>query len=189
MTKINLLPWREAHRKEKNNEYYVTLAICGLIAAAGVFGGYKFFDDKIAFQDKRNDRLNREIAMLQEQLEEIKTLEETKANLLSRMEIIQELQGQRPVIVHTFQDIATNLPDGVFLTSMKQLDDKHLVLEGRAESNARVSALMRQMDQSEYFKEPKLEVIAADKKLGHSTFKLSLLQVTPQAEEESLDGI
>jgi len=189
MTKINLLPWRETHRKDTNNKYYATIAMFALLAGGIVFGGYKFVDDKVAFQKKRNDRLNREIALLAKELEEIQALEETKNNLLARMEIIQQLQGQRPVIVHSFQELAENIPDGVFLTALKQQGEQQVVLEGRAESNARVSALMRRLDQSEYYTNPRLDVIAADKQVGFSTFKLELTQVSPHMKKEETDGI
>ena len=158
--------------------------------AAGIgFGGFKYAEDKVNFQTKRNDRLNHEIALLQEELKEIEELEETKNNLLARMEIIQQLQGQRPQIVHTFNEIATRLPDGIFLTSMQQSGESQLILEGRAESNARVSALMRRMDRSEYFTKPRLDVIESDKDDSISTFKLSLVQDKPKTEQESDNGI
>ena len=189
MTRINLLPWRETYRREKNNEFYVVLGLCMAIAAGIGFGGYKFAEGKVDFQEERNARLNSEIALLQAELKEIEALEETKNNLLARMEIIQQLQGQRPQIVHTFQEIATRLPEGVYLTSMKQVGEKQLVLEGRAESNARVSALMRRMDRSDYFTQPRLEVIEADKADGISTFRLSVVQERPNNDAESTDGI
>jgi len=182
-TQINLLPWREAHRKSKNTEFFVVLGICGALAGLVGFGGFKFAEDKVNFQKDRNGRLNEEIAYLQEELEEIKELEETKNNLLARMEIIQQLQGQRPQIVHTFHEVATRIPDGVFLKSLKQAGDDRMVVEGRAESNARVSALMRTLDRSDYFSQPKLEVIEADKTDGISTFRLLMKQVTPKSEE------
>lgn len=189
MTRINLLPWRETHRIEKNNEFYVVLGFCMALAAAVGYGGFKYAQDKVNFQNSRNDRLQTEIALLQEELKEIKELEETKNNLLARMEIIQQLQGQRPQIVHTFHELATRLPDGIFLTSMRQRDDKQLELQGRAESNARVSALMRRMDRSEYFTSPKLEVIESDRLDGISTFRLNVVQDRPNSERESDNGI
>jgi len=189
MTKINLLPWRETHRQEKNKEFYIKLAMFALLGAGIVFGHYKYVEDQVSFQNKRNAKLDNEIFALQKELEEIKLLEETKNNLLARMDIIQQLQGQRPLIVHTFDEIATSVPDGVFLTGLKQEGDKSLVIEGRAESNARVSALMRRMDQSDYFTNPILEVIAADKELGFSTFKLSIDQDAPKPEKEADNGI
>ena len=189
MTKINLLPWRETHRKETNQSFYMTIGMFALLAGGLAFGGYKYVDDKVAFQEKRNQRLNSEIALLARELEEIQALEETKNNLLARMEIIQQLQGQRPIIVHSFQELALNIPDGVFLTALKQEGENNVVLEGRAESNARVSALMRRLDQSEYYTEPRLEVIAADKNVGFSTFKLGMSQISPNQKKDESDGI
>jgi len=184
MTKINLLPWRETHRREKNNEFYVVLGLVAAIAAGIGFGGLQFAKDKVQFQEKRNARLNTEIDLLQEELAAIRELETTKNNLLARMKIIQELQGQRPQIVHTFHEVATRLPDGVFLTTMKQHGANQLVIEGRAESNARVSALMRRMDRSEYFSKPTLDVIKANVDDGISEFKLSVTQMKPKSDGE-----
>ena len=191
MTRINLLPWRETHRREKNNEFYVVLGLCLALAAGIGFAGFKFAEDKVNFQVKRNDRLENEIALLQAELKEIEALEETKNKLLARMEIIQQLQGQRPQIVHTFHEIAQRLPDGVYLTKMEQLGESRLVLEGRAESNARVSALMRRMDRSDFFGSPKLEVIEQDKQDRVSDFRLSVVQERPnnKEEQEAINGI
>jgi len=189
MTRINLLPWRETHRIETNNEFYVAMGLCMFLAAAIGFGGFKFAEDKVKFQEQRNGRLDSEIALLQEELKEIKELEETKNNLLARMEIIQQLQGQRPQIVHTFHEIASRLPDGIYLTSMKQKGGSQLVLEGKAESNARVSALMRRMGRSDYLKEPRLKVIETSKEDGIASFELNLVQDRPSTDRESDDGI
>ena len=189
MTRINLLPWREAHRREKNNEFFVILGLCMALAAGVGFGGFKYAEDKVDFQAKRNARLDTEIALLQEELREIKLLEKTKNDLLERMEIIQKLQGERPQIVHTFHEAAVNIPDGVYLTAMKQAGNDRLVIEGRAESNARVSALMRRMDRSESFSRPRLEVIEADKDDRISTFKLSVVQDKAKTGENIDDGI
>lgn len=188
MTRINLLPWRETHRIEKNNEFYVVLGLCMALAAAVGFGGFKFAEDKVTFQQQRNSLLETEIALLQEELKEIKELETTKNNLLARMEIIQQLQGLRPQIVHTLHEVAKRIPDGVFLTSMKQVGEKQLILEGRAESNARVSALMGQMDRSDYFSKPRLQIIESDRNDRISTFKLNIQQDIPNSEKERSDG-
>jgi len=188
MTRINLLPWRETHRLEKNKEFYTALGLCMALAAGVGFAGFKYVEDKVNFQNKRNNRLNSEIALLQTELRAIRALEETKNDLLSRMEIIQQLQGKRPQIVHTFDEIASRIPDGIYLTAMKQQGDNQLQLEGRAESNARVSALMRRMDKSDFFKNPRLDVITSDQEQSISTFKLSLEQDRPQVKKESDDG-
>ena len=190
MTRINLLPWRETHRREKNNEFFVLLGLCMAVAAGVGFGGFKYAEDKVGFQEGRNARLESEIAQLQEELAAIKTLEKTKNDLLERMEIIQKLQGERPHIVHTFHEAALSVPDGVYLTDMRQQGANRLVLEGKAESNARVSALMRRMDRSEYFSNPRLEVIEVDKDDDRvSEFTLSVRQERPKTEESADDGI
>ena len=191
MTRINLLPWRETHRREKNNEFFVVLGLCMAVAAGVGFAGFKYVQDKVTFQDRRNARLDREIALLQEELREIKALERTKNDLLERMEIIQKLQGERPQIVHAFQEAALNVPDGVYLTDMKQVAGNRIEIQGRAESNARVSALMRRMDRSEYFSDPRLEIIQANEDESISTFKLSVVQTKPKGddgEEVPVDG-
>lgn len=189
MTRINLLPWRESRRIKKNKQFYVAMGFCVAIAAGVGFGGFKYAEDKVNFQIERNDRLNSEIALLAEELKAIEKLEETKNDLLARMDIIQQLQGKRPQIVHTFQEIATRIPDGIYLTSMKQVGDETLELKGRAESNARVSALMRRMDNSDYFTKPMLESITSEKDSMISTFNLNLQQFRQKTKTESNDDI
>lgn len=188
-TNINLLPWRETHRKEKNIEFGVAVGIAALIAAAIGFGGYKYAAEEVSHQASRNARLDGEIAKLQLELKEIEKLEETKNNLLSRMEVVQQLQSLRPQVVHLFQEVAENLPDGVYLTSMNQQAQDQLVIEGRAESNARVSALMRRLDRSSFLKNPTLELIEANKTEGFSTFKMNLYQVVPKLDEDETNGL
>lgn len=183
MTRINLLPWRETYRKQKQNEFFSFLFV-GILCATGVtFAGMQFMQSKIDFQNSRNGYLESEIQALQRELNEIKELESTKNNLLARMEIIQTLQSQRPQLVHIFHELANRLPDGIYLTSMEQKSDK-MILEGRAESNARVSALMRKLSQSDWFDSPLLEIIQADQQEGISTFKLSMVLATPESENE-----
>jgi len=184
MTRINLLPWRETHRREKNNEFCIALGLCAAIAAGIGLGGFKYAEGNVKFQEKRNARLDHELALLEEELREIEELEETKNNLLARMDIIQELQGKRPQIVHTFYEVASRIPDGVHLTEMKQEGEKQLVIAGKAESNARVSALMRKMDESEYLTSPVLESIEAKEKDAISTFKFSVVQHLPKPESQ-----
>jgi len=189
MTRINLLPWRETRRIEKNKQFCVMLGLSVALAAGVGFGGFKYSEDKVNFQAKRNDRLNYEIALLAEELQAIRKLEDTKDDLLARMDVIQELQGQRPQIVHTFQEIATRMPDGIYLTSMKQTNQDLLELQGRAESNARVSALMRRMDESDYFTKPELDSITSEKDSMISTFKLNLQQYRKNKKKEPTDDI
>ena len=189
MTRINLLPWRESRRVEKNKEFGVAMGICLAIAAGVGFAGFKQAEDKANFQSQRNERLNTEIALLAEELEAIRQLEDTKTDLLARMDVIRQLQGQRPHIVHTFHEIAARMPDGIYLTSMKQSGDDVLELRGRAESNARVSTLMRRMDSSDYFTQPVLESISSEKDSVISAFKLNLKQFGLANNPESDDDI
>ena len=185
MAKINLLPWREEERRQQTKQFGVTAMVTGLIAAGVVFAGSKFAQNKIDYQQSRNDYMQREIDKLKAELKEIEELESTKSNLLARMDIIQELQTKRPQVVHTFQELAERVPEGAYLLSMKQDNDK-LSLEGRADSNARVSTLMRNLDASDWFKQPGLEVIQSAKNSGVSTFKLRLSQSVAKADDTQL---
>lgn len=175
MAKINLLPWREEERRIKAKEFGIGALVTAVIGAGVVFTGMRFAQQKIEYQQDRNVYMQREVDKLKAELKEIEELESTKANLLARMDVIQELQTKRPQVVHTFQELAQRIPDGVFLLSMKQ-DKDRLAFEGRADSNARVSTLMRNLDASDWFKQPGLEVIQSAKDSGISTFKLRLSQ-------------
>lgn len=174
MAKINLLPWREEKRRQQTREFGLTLAFVGVLGAGVVFAGMQFAQQKIDYQEARNRYLQKEINQLQKELEEIKELESTKANLLARMDIIQQLQAKRPQVVHTFEQLAKRMPDGVFFKGLAQ-EQGRLVLEGMADSNARVSTLMRSLDDSGWFKNPTLDVIETSES-GVSKFKLYLSQ-------------
>jgi type IV pilus assembly protein PilN len=158
MPRINLLPWREKQRLRRRNQFFAGLA--GGVAAAGVvialanwiMGGI------IANQDERNDLLKAEIAQLDKKIAEILDLEAAKDRLLARMAIIEQLQRSRPEIVHVFDELVSALPDGVYLTSVKQTG-KRLEIRGNAESNTRVSAFMRNIDRSKWLTQPDLQVV------------------------------
>ncbi len=185
MAKINLLPWREEQRSQRTKEFGISALFTAIVGAAVVFAGMNYVQTKIDHQQARNNYLQREVDKLKAELKEIEELESTKSNLLARMDIIQELQTKRPQVVHTFQELAARVPDGVFLLSMKQ-DKDRLTFEGRADSNARVSTLMRNLDASDWFKEPGLDVIQSAKDSGISTFKLRLSQSVAPAEDTQL---
>lgn len=188
MAKINLLPWREEQRRLQAQQFGVTALFTAIVAAGVVFAGAKFAQGKIEHQEARNNYMQQEINKLKAELKEIEELESTKANLLARMDIIQELQTKRPQVVHTFQELAERVPEGVYLMSMKQ-DNDRLSLEGRADSNARVSTLMRNLDASDWFKQPGLEVIQSAKNSGISTFKLGLSQSVAPANDSQVAAI
>ena len=121
MAKINLLPWREDQRAEKAKKFGISAILTALIGAGIVFAGIRYAEQKIDHQESRNAYLQNEIDLLKKDLKEIEELESTKANLLARMDIIQELQTRRPQVVHTFQELAERVPDGVYLQSMRCL--------------------------------------------------------------------
>jgi type IV pilus assembly protein PilN len=193
MTRINLLPWREELRQERQKQF-VTLLILTVVLAAAIVGLIHFhLNAKINYQEARNRYLQTEIAKLDEKIKEIRELRKLRKSLIERMEVIQDLQASRPSIVHLFTELVTTVPEGVYLKTLKQEGDK-LHLTGAAESNARVSSYMRNMSNSEWLKEPNLDVIEIkDKKVQRiSSFILKVKQTSPNAEqaneEESMGG-
>jgi len=158
MPRINLLPWREEQRRERKLRFLVSLGGATIGAIAVTFVGYLLFNSMIAAQERRNQLLTDQIAQLDKQIEEINNLESAKQKFIARMDIIEKLQRSRPEIVHVFDEIVHTLPDGAYLTSVKQTD-KRLKFEGVAQSSTRVSAFMRNIDASEWLKNPELEVV------------------------------
>ncbi len=183
MAQINLLPWREELRKQKTVEF---AALAGVIAIGAllVVAGLRFHAGHLADHQKaRNQFMQNQIDILNTKLQQIKDLESTKANLLARMNIIQELQRSRPEIVHLFEELVLTIPEGVWLNTIQQ-SGKTIRLEGNAESNARVSAYMRNLEASDWLKNPILEVIQAEKEGRIAQFKLSLQQESENEDEE-----
>jgi type IV pilus assembly protein PilN len=188
MPRINLLPWREEQRTLRRNQFFMALGVTVGVAAIILVLGYVTFNTVVDNQRTRNDFLKAEIASLDKRIEAIIDLEEKKDNLLERMEIIEQLQRSRPGIVHVFEELVHTLPDGVYLTSVKQNGDR-LEIAGSAESNTRVSALMRNIDQSEWLTAPDLEVVevrADQDAAGNraSRFTVFAQQVAQPAEDE-----
>jgi len=178
MPRINLLPWREEQRTERKLKFTIALGGAALAACAFSFIAYLLFGSMISGQIARNDMLREEIKKLDRQIEEINSLENDKQKFISRMEIIEKLQRSRPEIVHVFDEIVRTLPEGAYLTGVKQTDKK-MKFEGVAQSSTRVSAFMRNIDSSEWLKNPELEVIETkkDNSIG-SSFTLFADQVT-----------
>lgn len=187
MARINLLPWREELRRQQTKDFATHAGLSAVLAGLIVFYGWYHVGGLIDHQNARNQYLQQQIRVLQGELREIEELESTKEKLLARMNIIQRLQTQRPQVVHLFFELAQTLPDGVFLTGIDQVDDR-ITLEGFAESNARVSAYMRNLDGSDWLKQPKLEVIEAEKDERISRFKLHLKQTAPNDSESDGRG-
>jgi type IV pilus assembly protein PilN len=179
MTRINLLPWRELLRKEREREFYTIAGGAAFIMGLVIIYIHFHMVGVIETQNGRNAFLEKEIAEVESQITDIKRLESEKSQLLARMKVIEELQGQRPQMVHLFDEVVKALPDGVFLTNIKQTGSS-VAIEGVAQSNARVSAFMRNIDASHWLAEPKLNVIEAltgkDNQKG-SKFILNIKQV------------
>lgn len=189
MAHINLLPWREALRKEKQQEFLAITVFAALVTGVVFFFIHTHMEGLIEYQQARNQFLENEIKILDKRIEEIKELEATKKALLDRMKIIQELQIARPGIVHLFDEMVTTLPEGLYITSLKQ-SDTTLTITGKAESNARVSAYMRNLEGSPWLKTAKLEIIETktDEAQRISDFKLTIEQTTPGAPETAEGG-
>lgn len=160
MPHINLLPWREELRKRRNKEFAV-MALVAVLLMGGVVAGVDWhFKQRIAFQNDRNAFLEMQIVALDKKIKEIQDLDREKERLLARMRIIQELQSSRPEIVHVVDSIVKTLPEGVFYTTIKQTG-RSINMVGVAQSNARVSSLMRQLESSDWFENPNLVEIKA----------------------------
>ena len=186
MPRINLLPWREGQRKERKLAFLVALGVAVLAAIVTTFAVYLMYDSMIAGQQRRNQTLRTQIKMLDKQIEEINNLETEKQKFIARMEIIEKLQRSRPGIVHVFDEIVKTLPDGVYLTGVQQVNagtNKRLKFDGVAQSSTRVSSFMRNIDASDWLRNPELEVVQTAKGPG-SNFTLTADEVLPGATEE-----
>ena len=191
MARINLLPWRAERRKQRQKEFSILLGLSALGAVLVSFLMVGYYNAQISGQNGRNQYLTDQIALVQKQIDEIKLLDEKKAKLLARKEIIEKLQANRSQMVHLFDSLVRTIPDGVILTSIKQ-DEDTLTLEGRAQSNARVSTYMRNLEGSGWMTKPDLSIIEAkgeDKSLPNE-FKLSVKLANPNApKDEDGDGV
>jgi type IV pilus assembly protein PilN len=184
MPRINLLPWREGQRKERKLAFLVALGVAALAAGVASFAAYLMYNSMIEAQQHRNDMLRAEIKTLDKQNEEINDLETRKQKYIARMEIIEKLQRSRPEIVHVFDEIVRTLPEGVYLTAIKQ-NDKKLKFEGVAQSSTRVSSFMRNIDGSQWLRNPELEVVQTTKGSGPgSSFTLSAYQVSTAGPDD-----
>lgn len=183
MARINLLPWREERRAALQKQFLVVLAGMAVFGALLVFLGDRYMSALIEHQNGRNNYLQQHIAELNRQVAEIRELEKRRAELLERMEIIQGLQGKRPVIVRIFDEAVRTMPDGAYFLDMTR-SGENIKVSGKAESNNRVSSLMRKLDSSLWFKDPNLTSVKAAPDFGEqgSQFQLSFKITSPDAE-------
>lgn len=188
MTRINLLPWREELRQEQKKQFALMAAMTFVLAAAIVGLIHVQMQAKIDYQLSRNRFMTNEIQKLDEEIKEISELQKVRRSLVERMEVIQDLQGSRPSIVHLFTEIVSTVPNGVYLESLTQTGS-NLLINGEAESNARVSTYMRNLQASAWLKDPNLTVIEIEDKTVNriSTFTLTVKQTSPNATEDEKD--
>jgi type IV pilus assembly protein PilN len=158
MPRINLLPWREAQRKERKLAFLVALGAAGVAALVSTFAFNLYFNSMISAQEARNQRLQDEIRVLDKQIEKINDLEQQKQNFIARMQVIEKLQRSRPEIVHVFDELVRTLPDGAYLTGVKQTNSR-LKIDGVAQSSTRVSTFMRNIDSSQWLRNPELDIV------------------------------
>ncbi|WP_096086057.1 PilN domain-containing protein [Agaribacterium haliotis] len=185
MARINLLPWREELRQEKKKEFLTQLVGVVIVVALGCYLWVQTVDSSIEGQKTRNRMLTDEIASLQKQVTEIKELKKKKKELEERMRVIQDLEGKRSIIVHYFDELTKNVPDGVYFTSVRRRGNL-ISIEGVSESNQRISALMRNLNQSPYFANPNLKSVTAKPELGGQAgvFLMDLDATQPSADKE-----
>jgi type IV pilus assembly protein PilN len=163
MVKINLLPWREELRKKRQQDFVAGIG-AGIVATCILLVlVYMYIEGLKEYQGRRNTMLQSEITILDKRIQEIKDIEEKKNKLLTKIEVIQKLQESRPEVVHLFDEMAKTTPEGTYLTKFAQIGDT-LTLEGKAESNARVSAYMRAIDSSPWLNTSVLGVIKGEGK-------------------------
>jgi type IV pilus assembly protein PilN len=188
MPSINLLPWRQALRQRRRKEFLIGIGAAVGLAALITLLAHLAVSSMIDAQNRRNDLLKAEITELDKAIEQILALEEQKARMISRMEVIDRLQASRPEVVKLFDQIVAALPEGVYLTSVKQ-SGKKLEFNGVAQSSTRVSAFMRNIDASESLSAPELKVIQTGSNAGPGAqFTLFASQRAPAGAGEEEQG-
>jgi type IV pilus assembly protein PilN len=191
MARINLLPWRAERRKQRQKDFGVMLALAALAGLLLWFAFNMYYNAQISGQQERNRYLEEQIAEVDTRIVEIEELDRQKARLLARKEVIEQLQANRSQMVHLFDSLVRTIPDGVILTTIKQEGEK-LTLEGRSQSNSRVSTYMRNLEGSGWMTRPDLSIIEARDGVAGLPymFNLSVQLANPNApKDEDGDGI
>jgi len=147
MIRINLLPHREEKRKARRQQFYVLLGLVSVLAAVIWFLGFSLINREIAAQSEKNEFLKREIASLDKEIAEINKIQEQTNALLARKRVIEALQANRTETVHLFNELAKQVPEGIYLRTLTQAGPK-ISISGYAQSNARITTLMNNLDES-----------------------------------------
>jgi len=187
MAHLNLLPWRAELRKQQQKDFMSAAGLGVAITLLLLLLIHLNIDSRIEYQNGRNQYLVTEIASLDSKIKEIQDLEIKRKRLLAKMEVIQELQASRPEVVHLFDELGRTIPEGLYLTDLTQAD-KNLTVNGVAQSNARISAYMRNLESSAWLKDPILNIIETkveskdNRKERQSRFTLQIKQTTEKTE-------
>jgi type IV pilus assembly protein PilN len=191
MARINLLPWREQQREERKKRFLISLAGVLVAGIAVIFLADQYLDSAITHQNARNQFIKTEIVQLDARIKEISELKARRKQLLERMKIIQDLQGNRPIIGRIFDQFARTLPDGVYFNEVK-MTDQLISISGAAESNNRVSDLLRNLDASDWLEAPSLTEVKANSAVGSvdqsNSFQLTVRQTQPAVEPAAAKG-
>lgn len=187
MANINLLPWRDEYRREKQQEFLSVLGFVALVTALAAYLWSSSVTGAIESQQQRNQMLEKEIAALEQQVTEIRELRKRRAELLDRMKVIQALQGERPVIVRYFDELVRAIPEGIYLTKLERVGEV-INLQGITESNVRVSALMRNVDESDWFSTPNLSSVQAMPEFGAQASEFTMSFTTSKPKDEESKG-
>ncbi len=190
MAGLNLLPWREEARKKSQQYFIMMVATAIAVGAIGVFGAYSYYNSEIDYQNKRNVYIKAETKRLEKKIRAIKKLDATKKALMERIAIIESLQLERPGIVHLFDEMVNALPKGLFLTQLEQSSGK-VKIEGKAESNTRVSSYMKRLNSSPWLKSSDLDKISIDNTKDKNRlrrFKLNVTQIIKMGADDKKEG-
>lgn len=187
MIRINLLPHREEAKKARREQFFVLAGLVFVLGALIVFAGYTFIDNAISKQESANNFLKQEIAVLDKQLDQIKRLKEQTQALLARKQVIENLQRDRGETVYLLSELVKQVPEGIYLKSVKQ-DGLMVNLVGHAQSNARISALMRNLDASPWMEQPQLieskAVVVSGRRVYEFGMSFVLTRVKPDDGKE-----
>lgn len=186
MPRINLLPWRSELRARRKKEFLVALAGSLVVAMGVVYLSKLTVQGWTSAQEGRNGILRNEIAQLDQQIKEIESLETQRSRLVARMQVISQLQRSRPEVVHLFDELVNTVPEGVNLTQVVQQGSR-IEMTGSAQSSTRVSALMRNIDASEWLRDPGLEGVdfVTSGLERNAQFKVFAQQVSTTTPEDS----
>jgi len=186
-TTINLMPWREERRKQQQQDFLVLLGVAAALGLLVWWAWTSAVSAQIEDQQGRNSYIEKELALLDGQIKEIKELETRRAELVARMDTIQKLQNDRPSIVYIFDQLARTVPNGVYYTEIARQGGA-FTIKGLAESNTRISALMRSLNESPWFTDPSLQTVDAVPGSEASSFVLTVTQEAQESEQDKAAG-